>query len=51
MTLQWKPNVVVLIDSDFAALRPNLLLPSLSRVVKDGEVTGYFSLFMPTFLF
>lgn len=42
MTLQWKPNVVVLIDSDFAAIRQKLLLPSLFRVVKeDGEVTGY----------
>lgn len=41
MTLQWKPNVVVLTNSDFAELRTNLLLPNLVRVAIDDQVTGY----------
>lgn len=41
MTLEWKPNVVVLTNHDFAELRGQLLLPSLVSVVIDGQVTGY----------
>ena len=41
ITLEWKPNVVVLTNHDFAELRTELLLPNLVRVMIDGEITGY----------
>jgi hypothetical protein len=41
ITVQWKPPVVVRTDFDFAELRTQLLLPSLVRLVMDGEVAGY----------
>ena len=41
MTLEWKPNVLVLVNHDFAELRTQLMLPSLVSTVIDGQVTGY----------
>jgi hypothetical protein len=41
MTVEWKPSVIVRTNFDIAELRKRLLLPSLVRVVIDGQVNGY----------
>lgn len=39
--LEWKPNVVVLTNTDFAKLRSTLVLPNLVAVEIEGEISDY----------
>lgn len=41
MTLEWKPDVIVLTNFDFAELRPKLLLPVAVPVIVAGEIVDY----------
>jgi hypothetical protein len=41
MTLEWAPNVIVLVNHDFAVLRTQLLLPSMVSIEIDGQIIGY----------
>jgi hypothetical protein len=41
LTLEWKPDVIVLTNSDFAELKSKLLLPVVVPVVIDGAIVDY----------
>lgn len=41
LTIEWKPNVVVTMQFDFAKLRPTLLVPNVFSLVDKGDIIGY----------
>ena len=41
MTLEWKSNVIVLTNFDFAELRSKLLRPVVVPVIEDGEIFDF----------
>src|SRR5690606_6928528 len=41
ITLEWKPDTIVLSNSDFAEFRIKLLLPTAVPVVIDGQTAGF----------